>query len=216
MKMRNALTLAAGALLALAAQAATLKVVVVDAEGVPVEEAVVSVLPASGALPKVTPSPLSVIQQEKNQFVPKVTLVTPGSKLRFLSKDPWDHHIHATTGNQFGVDYATLFQARQNAATEGKASVPFDVVVDAAGVILLGCHLHSSMTGYVYVSDSPWSAKTGADGVAILDNLPAGDVKLTLWQANEIRAIPVKLVTLGSAVTVVNHQLSVRVRKRKI
>jgi hypothetical protein len=72
------------------------------------------------------------------------------------------------------------------------------------------------MTGYVYVSDSPWAAKTGADGVAILDNLPAGEMKVTLWQSNEIRVIPVKLVTLNSTVTTLNHQLSVRVRKRKI
>jgi plastocyanin len=210
------LMLAANAFLAFAAHAATLKVIVVDADGVPVEEAVVSVLPVAGELPKVVPGSPIVIKQEKNQFVPKIALVTPGTKLRFLNTDPWDHHIRATTGNQFGVDYTPLFQARQNATIEGKTPMPFEVAVDTAGVVLLGCHLHSSMTGYVYVTDSPWSAKTGADGVAILDDLPKGEVKLTLWQANEIRVIPVKLVTLNGTVTVVNHQLSVRVRKRKM
>jgi plastocyanin len=213
---RSALMLAASALMAFAAQAATLKVVVVDLDGTPVEEAVVSVLPASGELPKGASGAPAFIRQEKNQYVPKVTLATPGTKLRFLNTDPWDHHIRATTGNQFGVDYTPLFQARQNATAEGKTAIPYEVSVDTAGVVLLGCHLHSSMTGYVYVSDSPWSAKTGADGVAILDNLPAGEMKVTLWQANEIRVIPVKLVTLNSTVTTLNHQLSVRVRKRKI
>jgi plastocyanin len=213
---RGTLMFAASAILAFAAQAATLKVVVVDADGVPVEEAVVSVLPALGEKPKVAPGAPTVIKQEKNQFVPKVTLVTQGTKLRFQNTDPWDHHIRATTGNQFGVDYVPLFQARQNATIEGKTPVTYDVAVDTAGVVLLGCHLHSSMTGYVYVSESPWSAKTGADGVANLDNLPSGEVKVTLWQANEIRVIPVKLVTLSGVITVVNHQLSVRVRKRRI
>jgi plastocyanin len=213
---RGTLVLAAGALLGFAAQAVALKVVVVDADGVPVEAAVVSVLPASGELPKVEPGTLTVIQQEKNQFVPKVTLVTVGTKLRFLNADPWDHHIRATTGNQFGVDYVPLFQSRQGANVDGKAASSFDVAVDTAGVVLLGCHLHSSMTGYVYVSDSPWSAKTGTDGVAILDNLPTGALKVTLWQANEIKVIPVRVVTPNGAVTMLNYQLSVRVRQRKL
>jgi hypothetical protein len=82
--------------------------------------------------------------------------------------------------------------------------------------VLLGCHLHSSMTGYVYVSDSPWSAKTGTDGVATLDNLPTGALKVTLWQANEIKVIPVRVVTPNGAVTMLNYQLSVRVRQRKL
>ena len=213
---RSALILAAFAFLGMTVQAATLKVVVVDVEGVPVEDAVVIVLPASGELPKVAPGALSVIKQEKNQFVPKVTLVTTGTKLRFLNTDPWDHHIHATTGNQFSVDYTLLFNARQNATLEGRAPTPYDYVIETAGVVLLGCHIHTSMTGYVYVSDSPWSAKTGSDGVAILDNLPMGEMKVTLWQANEIKVIPVKNVMLNGGITVVNHQLSVRVHKRRI
>ena len=215
MKFRNILCLAGWAMLAQLGQAASLKVTVLDADGVGVEDAVVSVTPASGNAQNVAASAPLIIKQEKNQFVPKVTLATPGSKLRFLNSDPWDHHIHASTGNQFGVDYVTLFQARQNAAVEGKGSIPYDVTVDKAGVVLLGCHLHSSMTGYVYVAASPWTIKTGADGVAVLDDLPPGEAKLTLWQANEIRTIPVMNVTLNQRQTVINHQLSVRVRKRK-
>jgi plastocyanin len=215
MKKKHLPVLLVSALICLVSEAATLKVMVVDADGVPVEEAVVSVHPASGTAPKVLPSALSIVKQEKMQFVPKVTLVTPGSKLRFVNMDPWDHHIRATTGNQFGVDYAPLFQARENALVEGKAPQSFEVTVDAAGVVLLGCHLHSSMTGYVYVADSPWAAKTGVDGIATLDDLPTGDVKVTLWQANEIKTIPVKGVTLIGPTTVINYQLSVKVRKRR-
>ena len=127
-----------------------------------------------------------------------------------------DHHIRATTGNQFGVDYTPLFQARQNAYVEGKNPQSFEVTVDAAGVVLLGCHLHSSMTGYIYVTDSAWATKTGVDGSGTLVDLPAGDVKVMLWQANEIKLIPVKSVTLNGTATVINYQLSVKVRKRRV
>jgi plastocyanin len=142
-------------LIAFSARAITLKVVVVDVEGVAVEAAVVSVVPANGELPKVAPGAPAVIRPEKKQFVPKVTLATVGTTLRFLNTDPWDHHIRAATENKFGADCDTLFQARQSASLEGRAASSFEVVVDTPGVVLLGCHLHSSMTGYVYVGDSP-------------------------------------------------------------
>ena len=88
MTVKHLQVLLVGAFFSLLSNAATLKVVVVDVDGVPVEEAVVSVLPASGVLPKLSPSALSIVKQEKMQFVPKVTLVTPGSKLRFVNYDP--------------------------------------------------------------------------------------------------------------------------------
>lgn len=215
MKIQHILTLLATSLLALASQGATLKVSVVDVDGTPVEEAVVSVMPASGTTHKVAPGGTTIVKQEKMQFVPKVALVTPGTKLRFINQDPWDHHIRGTTGNQFSVDYVPAFQFRQAAYVEGKAPTNAEYTAEGPGVVLLGCHLHSSMTGYIYVTDSPWATKTGADGIATLDELPAGDVKVTIWQANEFRTIPVKTVTLTAAVTQLQHQLSVKVRKRR-
>lgn len=216
MKTLRTLSLLAGAVMALASHAASLKVSVVDADGTPVEEAVITVAPAHGSAPKVTPGATTIVKQEKMQFVPKVALVTPGTKLRFLNMDPWDHHVRGTTGNQFGVDYVPAFQLRQAAYVEGKPPVAAEYTAEAPGVVLLGCHLHSSMTGYVYVTDTPWATKTNADGIASLDDLPAGDVKVTIWQANEIRIIPVKTVTLGAAVTQLQEKLSVRVRKRRV
>ena len=45
------------------------------------------------------------------------------------------------------------------------AGVPTQpVLFDKAGVVVLGCNIHDWMIGYIYVSDSPWFGKTGADG----------------------------------------------------
>ena len=45
---------------------------------------------------------------------------------------------------------------------------------DPTGAALLGCFIHSRMQGTIYVADSPWTVKTGADGVAVLDDVPEG------------------------------------------
>lgn len=68
----------------------------------------------------------------------------------------------------------------------------------------LGCHLHGSMRGSIYVADSPWVVKTNDEGVATVDNLPEGPAKVRLWyprQLLEQAAIPVT-VTATAAVEV--------------
>jgi hypothetical protein len=54
------------------------------------------------------------------------------------------------------------------------------VVFDKAGVVVLGCNIHDWMVGYVYVSESPWFAKTGADGTATL-SLPPRAYVVRVW-----------------------------------
>ena len=45
-----------------------------------------------------------------------------------------------------------------------RASPASPVVFDKPGVVVLGCNIHDWMVAYVYVSESPHFAKTGADG----------------------------------------------------
>ena len=42
------------------------------------------------------------------------------------------------------------------------------LTLEQAGPMQLGCHLHGSMRGSLYVTDTPWAVKTNADGVATL------------------------------------------------
>jgi hypothetical protein len=58
------------------------------------------------------------------------------------------------------------------------------------------------MLAYVYVVDTPWFAKTDAQGRARLDGLPAGEYEVHAWhptQAREIAPQPAKLAAEGSA-----------------
>jgi len=43
-----------------------------------------------------------------------------------------------------------------------------------ADAVVLGCNIHDWMVGYIYVSETPFFAKTEASGKATVDDLPAG------------------------------------------
>ena len=88
---------AAWALAASGAAAGTLEVLVLDRVGKPTPDAVVIVIPSGKGQPK-TPLPNSaVVNQEKQQFVPAVTVVAVGARVRFINSDPWNHHVRVGT-----------------------------------------------------------------------------------------------------------------------
>jgi hypothetical protein len=62
----------------------------------------------------------------------------------------------------------------------GQSSAP--LLLERAGVIAVGCNIHDSMINYLYVTDAPWFAQTGASGKAAFDALPAGDYEVRVWQ----------------------------------
>jgi len=47
--------------------------------------------------------------------------------------------------------------------------------------VVLGCNIHDEMVGYIYVTASPYFAKTDPDGRAQIRNVPAGSYQLDAW-----------------------------------
>ena len=202
------------------AAAGSLAVTVVDKDGKPVMDAVVVITPANkGALPK-TPLPRQVtIAQEKMQFIPAVSLVPVGAKIQFINNDPWDHHVRSSPAGmgQFNAVNAG-FELRLEGKTEGKPAKATEISIDKAGVLgstLLGCFIHGSMRGYVYASESPWAAKTGADGLAVFEDLPDGIAQIKVWQADQLIDMPPQQTTISAAPAKSNLQLSVVPRRRR-
>ena len=62
---------------------------------------------------------------------------------------------------------------------KGEAHSP--VTFDTAGLVVLGCNIHDEMVGYIFVTDSPYFAKTDADGNAEIPDVPAGHYRLDVW-----------------------------------
>jgi plastocyanin len=204
--------------LAIAASAGSLSVSVVDKDGKPVPNAVVVVLPSNkSAQPKVPLPMQAAINQEKMQFIPVVTLVPVGAKVRFVNSDPWDHHIRSSPAGmgQFNSTVAG-FEMRLEGKQEGKPEKMNDVIMDQPGEVgptLLGCFIHSSMRGYLYVSSSPWAVKTGADGLATFDDLPDGAAQVKLWQSDQLLDLPMQSTTIGATAAKSTFQLTVVQRR---
>jgi plastocyanin len=202
------------------AMAGTLQVSVTDKDGKAVPNAVVVVMPSNKtAQPKTALPREATIVQEKMQFIPPVTLLAVGSKARFINNDPWDHHVRSSPAGmgQFNATNAG-FEIRLEGKTDGKPPKASEVTLDKAGVIgatLLGCFIHGSMRGYVYVSDSPWAAKTNAEGISIFDDLPEGPAQFKVWQADQLIDAPLQNVTIGAAPSKAVMQLSVVQRRQR-
>ena len=203
-----------------AAHAGSLQVSVTDKDGKPVPNAVVVVLPTNKtAQPKTALPREATIVQEKMQFVPAVTVLAVGAKAKFVNNDPWDHHVRSSPAGmgQFNTTNAG-FELRLEGKPDGKPAKFTEVTLDKAGVVgatLLGCFIHGSMRGYVYVSETPWAVKTGPDGVAMFDDLPDGPAQFKVWQSDQLIDAPAQNVAISAAPTKASLQLSVVQRRQR-
>jgi plastocyanin len=214
---KTLLTLALAALSGWAA-AGNLQVLVLDKEGKPVADAVVVVLPANKGDPR-APLPLQVtINQEKMRFIPAVSVVGVGAKAKFINNDPWEHHVRGSAAGfaQFNAAAGSGFELRLDGKADGKPGKSADAVFEKAGAVLLGCHIHGSMRGHVYVSESPWTVLTGADGIANLEQLPDGPAQVKVWHADQLIDIASQQASVSAAPAKATIQLSVVPRRRRI
>ena len=215
----------AGALLmcAVSVQAASLQVTVLDKEGKPLPDAVVVVTPNANASARgqtKTPPLQATVNQEKMQFVPAVTVVGLGARVRFVNNDAWDHHVRLsppglTASTTSAADGIAL---RLEGKSDGKPAKFADVAMDKPGALganVLGCFIHGSMSGHIYVADSPWTVKTGPDGVATLEDLPEGAASLQVWHGLLTVAPKPQPATVGAAPGKTTVQLDVLPRRRR-
>lgn len=219
---RTATAFFTSAALLTAAQAGTVQVSVTDADGKPVADVVVLVS-GSGKAPSAAASGPVVIAQQDLRFVPALTVVPLGASLRFINRDGFDHHVRSTPSGPLGNTPAvTNFEFRLDATAGTAASAArkrsepaaAEIKLETAGPIGLGCHLHSSMRGQVYVSPTPWFGKTDASGVATIEGVPDGAVDLALWHGDQLQAQPVQHLQVSAVPARVTAQLNFTPRRR--
>ena len=175
--------------LALAAHAATVTVVVNGADGQPAPNVVVELLPAHPLPFKPSATPVMIAQRDIH-FVPYLTAVPVGTTVRFSNQDPYDHHLRSEPGGPFGnVAPAREFEMRLAAASGDKVASA-ELRFDKAGVIVLGCHLHSSMRGHLFVSATPFVAVTDANGRAVIPDVPDGAAEMRTWSPEQLTDQP--------------------------
>ena len=151
------------------AQTAEIAASVTDQQGRPVADAVLVAVPVDGNMRSPQRPREGSIDQVDKEFFPRVTIVPVGASVTFPNHDDVRHQVYS-------------FSPAKRFELPLYAGVPAQpVVFDKPGVVVLGCNIHDWMVGYVYVSESPFFAKTGKDGKAVLAELPARAYVLRVW-----------------------------------
>ncbi len=147
--------------------AGNLHVTVLDAKGVPLADAVVSV-EVKGVRATAEPGTKADLGQKNRTFVPSVLAVQTGTAVHFPNFDTVRHHVYSFSPiKPFEIKLYS-----------GTPAAP--IVFDKPGTAVLGCNIHDRMAGFIHVVNTPYFAKTNAAGVASLD-VPAGDHTLQVW-----------------------------------
>lgn len=153
-----------------ACTAAELSVTVSSSTGAAVEGAVIIAEPLKTA-PRPPAGQKAIMDQHNLQFVPDVLIVQTGTAVDFPNSDQVRHQVYSFSD-------AKKFE---RSLYVGKAAAA--VIFESAGLVTLGCNIHDNMIGYLWVTDSPWYGRTGADGQLQLHNLAPGEYTLRVWHA---------------------------------
>lgn len=148
--------------------AATFELTVVNSEGQPLKNAVIS---WSSLSPPEVPTEVAVMDQRDKAFEPHVLVVQQGSLVSFPNSDNIRHHVYSfSRPKKFEIKLYS-----------GEPSNP--VLFDNPGVVVLGCNIHDSMLGYIYVAPSSNYAISNERGRLQLefDQEPSEDMQFQLW-----------------------------------
>jgi plastocyanin len=158
-------------LAAAAARAAPVDVLVTDAAGQPLADAVVFVESAAAKAAARPMSGVDIVQANK-AFQPMVAVVTVGTPVNFPNQDTVRHHVYSFSP-------VKRFELKLYVGTPAAP-----VVFDKPGVSVLGCNIHDQMAAWVVIVETPWFARTDAQGRARLPDVPPGRHQLRTWHAD--------------------------------
>ena len=169
--MRKAIAATAAAILWICQPVAAteLSILATDADGRPIANAVVALNPDGAAPPPPSAPDRQVIDQKNETFIPLVVVLRRGGPVIFRNSDITHHHAYSFSP----------IKRFELVLEPGEVSQP--VEFDIAGVAAIGCNIHDQMVAYVYVSDTPWTALTNADGKAVVTGIPEGSYTAASW-----------------------------------
>jgi plastocyanin len=144
--------------------ARTLVLNVVDQQGEPVENVVVKLTKV-----KLTakPNTIGVIDQVNKAFLPDQLVINARQAVKFPNSDNVRHHVYSFSS-------IMPFETRLY-----KGSETDPIIFEQAGIAVLGCNIHDSMVGYIYVADNNVTGTSNSAGIVEI-TLPEGFEKKTI------------------------------------
>lgn len=189
-----------------AVHAADVNVQVRTAAGQPVANAVVTIMPTAKGPggPVKFAWPLRIGQREL-AFDPFVLVVPVGAQVAFPNFDTVRHHVYSFSP-------AKKFEIQLYGHDETRA-----VAFPTAGVVAIGCNIHDKMNAFVYVTDTPYAAKTDASGNATINDVPPGAASVQIWHPQAVGAdqrVEQSLTVSAQAATTLSAELDLRAQRR--
>ncbi len=136
---------------------------IVDQNDKPVKNAVVAV--PNGEISQVNSDP-AVMDQIDRMFVPRVLAVEKGRDIVFPNSDNIRHHVYSfSEPKRFEIK---LYK--------GVPRMP--LTFEDEGLVVLGCNIHDSMIGYIFVSPWPDFTVTTDSGTV---NFEGESTKVAVW-----------------------------------
>lgn len=164
------------------ARAASFSLTATDAAGKPVTDVVAALVP--DPKPHFTDKANAIMDQRHQQFTPGVLAVRTNTLVHFPNSDDVRHQVYSFSP-------AKRFELR---LYHGRTAEP--VLFDQPGQVILGCNIHDSMVGYIYVVDTDYFAVGNDKGQIKLANLPAGNYTLEIYQPKLAKPWPTQKITL--------------------
>lgn len=118
-----------------------------------------------------------IMDQIDKAFAPIVLIAPKNSLVSFPNSDDIRHHVYSFSA-------AKTFELKLYAARP-KNPIKFE----QEGIVVLGCNIHDSMVGYIYVHDDTYTVKSNVTGKIEIDEIPASVKSFYLWHPNAIKGV---------------------------
>ena len=151
------------------AQAATTS----EVTGVVPKNAIVTLLPASGAPP--VPAEPAVMDQISKQFLPRTLLARVGQPVDFRNSEDMPHNVTVIRRESGGEVFNVSTDRGQN----------YVHAFDRVGQFDVKCDIHEGMEATVIVARGPMTTIAGDDGRFSLSNVAFGSYMLSLTYSGQ-------------------------------
>jgi len=153
-------------------------ITVVDSDNKPVEGVVLGFSSAT-SIPAKASSDIAIMDQVASQFLPRILAVSKGQWVDFPNSDNIRHHVYSFSA-------AKPFEIKMFTGSEAEP-----IQFNKPGIVVLGCNIHDSMIGYIYVSDQETTKMSDSSGYihlsasdlasAVYDKTNKNLVNASLW-----------------------------------
>jgi len=141
-----------------------------DGDGQPLKNAIVEIIGPSSTSDIISSDP-EIMDQVNKRFLPDLLLIKQGQSVLFPNSDNIRHHVYS-------FSKAKQFELKLYAG-KPKSSVEFE----QNGVVIVGCNIHDSMVGSIYVAKNS-AMISDSDGKVSLDIDLATD-QISVWHPQQ-------------------------------